>query len=108
MVPGRIYVGQIVVTITIVIIATWIATQWAASALSHQVDLGQVWFIIGGYPVYSPWRIFEWGFIYEAYTPNVFVYAGLLISWGSAFGASFAFVNSLWKARQNKHATTYG
>jgi type IV secretion system protein VirD4 len=108
MVPGRIYVGQIVVTITIMIIATWIATQWAASALSHQVDLGQVWFIIGGYPVYSPWRIFEWWLIYEAYAPDIFVYSGLLISLGSVFGASFTFVNSLWKARQNKHATTYG
>ena len=108
MVPGRIYVGQIIVIITVLIIAAWIATQWAASALSHQVDLGQAWFIIDGYLVYSPWRIFEWWLIYEAYAPDVFLYSGLMISFGSVFGAFFASINSVWKARQNKHATTYG
>jgi type IV secretion system protein VirD4 len=108
MVPGRIYVGQIVVSIAIVIIATWSATQWTASALSHQVALGEASFSVGGYLIYSPWRVFEWWLFYEAYAPNVFLWSGVLIASGGIVGALFSLLNSLWRARQNQQATTYG
>jgi type IV secretion system protein VirD4 len=108
MVPGRIYVGQIVVGIAVVIIATWAATQWTAFALNRQVELGESWFSIGGYLIYSPWRVFEWWLIYEAFDPNVFVLSGVMIGSGGIVAALFALVNSVWRARQNQQATTYG
>jgi type IV secretion system protein VirD4 len=108
MVPGRIYVGQIVVSIAIVIIATWSTTQWAASALSHQVELGEALLSIGGYLIYPPWRVFEWWLVYEAYAPDVFAWSGVVIASGGIAGALFALVNSIWRARQNSQATTYG
>jgi type IV secretion system protein VirD4 len=108
MVPGRIYVGQVVLILGIVIAATWSATQWVASSLSHQVELGQMWFTIYGYHIYAPWRLFEWWLVYDAYAPDVFVRSGMIVASGAVSGAMFALVNAVWRARQNQKATTYG
>ena len=108
MVPGRIYVSQIAIALAIVIISTWSATQWAASALGRQIDLGEALFSFAGYLIYSPWQIFEWWLFYEAYAPKMFTWCGVLIASGGVSAALFAVVNSVWRARQNQHATTYG
>jgi type IV secretion system protein VirD4 len=108
MVPGRIYVSQIAVAIAIVVVSTWSATQWAASALSPQVELGEASLSLGGYLIYPPWRIFEWWLFYEAYAPEMFLWCGVLIASGGLTAAVFALVNSVFRARQNQPATTYG
>jgi type IV secretory pathway TraG/TraD family ATPase VirD4 len=62
MFPAKIYIGQIAVVFGIVVISTWGATQWAAHALGYQEGLGSPWLALAGYPVYLPWRLFEWWF----------------------------------------------
>ncbi|WP_342722647.1 MULTISPECIES: conjugal transfer protein TraG [unclassified Bradyrhizobium] len=108
MFPTRIYVGQITVVLGIVVASTWGATQWTAAALGFQARLGATWFAIGGYPVYLPWRLFEWWFAYEAYAPEIFEEGGAIAAAGGIAGALFAVVNSVWRARQNQLVTTYG
>jgi type IV secretion system protein VirD4 len=87
--------------------AIWGATQWAAMALGHQAALGLAWFVVAGYPIYLPWRLFEWWYAYDAYAPHVFERAGTLAASGGAAGALFAVLNSVWRARQNQLVTTF-
>lgn len=108
MFPAKIYVGQIAVVLGIVAASTWGATQWTAAALGYQQRLGEPWFLIVGYPVYLPWRLFEWWFAYEAYAPEIFEEGGAIAAGGGIAGALFAIVNSVWRARQSQLVTTYG
>jgi type IV secretion system protein VirD4 len=108
MFPARVYVGQIIAVFAIVIIAIWGATQWTAAALGHQEALGPAWFIVARFPVYLPWRLFEWWYVYDAYAPHVFEQAGAIAAGGGVAGALFAVLNSVWRARQNTLVTTYG
>lgn len=108
MFPAKIYVGQIAVVLGIVVASTWGATQWTAAALGYQPRLGEPWFLIVGYPVYLPWRLFEWWFAFEAYAPEIFEEAGAIAAGGGIAGALFAIVNSVWRARQSQLVTTYG
>src|SRR5438093_208490 len=80
MFPAKIYVGQIAAVFGIVGVSMWGATQWAAGALGHQPRLGAAWFMLLGYPVYLPWRLFEWWYAYEAYAPEIFEPAGVRAS----------------------------
>ena len=108
MFPARIYVGQITIVFGIVFASTWGATQWTAAALGFQARLGEPWFVVIDYPVYLPWRLFEWWFVYEAYAPEIFEEGGAIAAAGGVAGALFAIVNSVWRARQNQLVTTYG
>ncbi|MCK1641237.1 conjugal transfer protein TraG [Bradyrhizobium sp. 157] len=108
MFPAKIYVGQITVVFGIVVASAWGATQWTAAALGFQERLGAPWFLIAGYPVYLPWRLFEWWFAYEAYAPGIFEQGGAIAAAGGVAGALFAIINSVWRARQNLLVTTYG
>ncbi len=108
MYPARIYVGQITIVFGIVVASTWGATQWTAAALGFQERLGAPWFLVAGYPVYLPWRLFEWWFTYEAYAPEIFEQGGAIAAAGGMAGALFAILNSVWRARQNQLVTTYG
>jgi type IV secretion system protein VirD4 len=108
MFPARIYVGQITIVFGIVVASTWGATQWTASALGFQERLGEPWFVVVDYPVYLPWRLFEWWFAYEAYAPEIFEEGGAIAAAGGVAGALFAIINSVWRARQNQLVTTYG
>lgn len=108
MFPARIYVGQITIVFGIVIASTWGATQWTAGALGFQTRLGAPWFLVADYPIYLPWRLFEWWFAYEAYAPEIFEEGGAIAAGGGVAGALYAILNSVWRARQNQLVTTYG
>lgn len=108
MYPAKIYVGQIAVVLGIVVVSTWGATQWTAAALGYQQRLGEPWFLIVGYRVYLPWRLFEWWFAFEAYAPAIFEEGGAIAAGGGLAGALFAIINSVWRARQSQLVTTYG
>jgi type IV secretion system protein VirD4 len=108
MYPARIYVGQITIVFGIVVVSTWGATQWTAAALGYQARLGAPWFVVSDYPVYLPWRLFEWWYAYEAYAPEIFEEGGAIAAGGGVAGALFAILNSVWRARQNQLVTTYG
>ncbi len=108
MFPAKICVGQITIVFGIVIASSWGATQWTAAALGFQDRLGAPWFVIADYPVYLPWRLFEWWFAYDAYAPEIFERGGAIAAAGGGAGALFAILNSVWRARQNQLVTTYG
>ncbi|MDZ5696727.1 conjugal transfer protein TraG [Chelativorans sp. M5D2P16] len=108
MTPSKLLIGQILIVFAIVIGAVWGATQWAAGELQFQPRLGPAWFEFFGYPVYLPWRLFEWWYAYEAYAPAVFNHAGIIAASGGVVGVAVAIAGSLWRARQNQLVTTYG
>jgi len=108
MTPTKFLIGQIVLVFTVVIMTTWSATQWAAHMLGYQNMLGPAWFIIDDLPVYFPHRLYQWWYAYDAYAPEVFNKAGFLAAGGGLFGIIIAVLGSLWRARQDKHVTTYG
>jgi type IV secretion system protein VirD4 len=108
MTPTKLLIGQILVVFAIVILGVWAATQWAASMLGYQAQLGPAWTVIAGWPVYLPWQLFEWWYWYEAYAPHVFDKAGMLAGASGFMGCAAAIIGSLWRARQTRMVTTYG
>ncbi|SCN46944.1 TRAG protein [methanotrophic endosymbiont of Bathymodiolus azoricus (Menez Gwen)] len=73
----------------IITLGVWGATQYCAYELGHQENLGDPWFILFGYPVYIPWRVFEWTYYYEVYAKGVFATSYLFIYGSFAIEASF-------------------
>ncbi|MBX3562611.1 MAG: conjugal transfer protein TraG [Sphingomonas sp.] len=108
MTPTKLLIGQILVVLAIIVLGVWAATQWAASMLGHQPQLGMPWFTLGGLPFYRPWALFAWWYHYEAYAPWVFDRAGALAGASGFLGCAAAVAGSLWRARQSSHVTTYG
>ena len=108
MTAGKILIGQVLLVLAIVVLGTWTATEWTAWQLGFQRRLGAPWFRLLGLPVYYPWRLFEWWFVYEAYAPRVFNTGGLIAGGSGLLGALSAILGSVWRARQSRLVTTYG
>ncbi|MER8501519.1 conjugal transfer protein TraG [Mesorhizobium sp. M1142] len=108
MTPTKLLIGQIAVVFAIVILGVWTATQWCAHMLSYQPPLGAPWFVTVGWPIYQPWKLFEWWFQFDAYAPEVFDKAGILAGASGFLGCAAAIAGSLWRARQRGLVTTYG
>ncbi|WP_353642509.1 conjugal transfer protein TraG [Mesorhizobium sp. WSM2239] len=108
MTPTKLLIGQIAVVFAIVILGVWAATQWCAHRLGHQPALGGPWFEAAGWPIYGPWKLFEWWFQFDAYAPEVFDKAGMLAAASGLMGCAAAIAGSLWRARQRGLVTTYG
>ena len=108
MTPTKLLIGQILIVFAIVIAGVWAATQWAAAMLAYQPQLGLPWFNLFHTPVYRPWAIFGWWYSYDAYAPHVFDKAGMLAGASGFVGCAAAIFGSLWRARQQRHVTTYG
>jgi type IV secretion system protein VirD4 len=60
MTPTKLLIGQILIVFAIVIAGLWAATQWAASMLAYQPQLGSPGFMLGTLPGYRPWAVFGW------------------------------------------------
>jgi type IV secretion system protein VirD4 len=108
MTPTKLLIGQILIVFAIIFLGVWSATQWAASMLAYQPELGRPWLMAGGIPLYRPWELFLWWYRYEAYAPGVFDRAGALAASSGFLGCGAAIVGSLWRARQTRFVTTYG
>ncbi len=106
MTPTKILIGQIFITLALIVAAVWGATQWTAAELGHQPRLGAPWFLVGEMPVYQPWRLFQWWYAYDAYAPDIFNRAGMIASSGGLLGAVAAVAGSVLCARQQKFVTT--
>src|SRR3546814_18089661 len=78
MTPTKLLIGQARIVFAIVIGGVWATTQWTAAMLGYQPRLGEPWFVLLQWPVYYPWRLFEWWYAYEPYAPNLFQREGLL------------------------------
>ncbi len=108
MTPTKLLIGQILAVFAIVLGGMWFATEWAASMLAYQSELGTPWFIVGRLPVYRPWALFGWWYSYDAYAPHVFDKAGMVAGASGFVGCGAAVAGSLWRARQRGNVTTYG
>lgn len=100
--------GQVLVVLAITLSGVWSATQWTASALGYQARLGTPWFELLGTPVYHPWRLFEWWFVFDAYAPDVFNVGGSIAACSSLLALVVAIGMAIWRARQARRVTTYG
>lgn len=108
MTPTKFLIGQFALTLVLILVSTWAATQWTAEALGFQPRLGPAWKHIGDYPVYLPWRFFQWWYAYDAYAPDLFARGGVIASTGGLAGIIMAVLASIHRARQDKVSVTYG
>ena len=106
--PSKILIGQFLIVLSIILLTLWGATQWVAHELGYQAALGQPWFLLDGWPVYRPWRLFQWWYAYEAYAPEVFAKGGAIAASGGLFGILAAVMGSVWRSRWERRVTTYG
>ena len=100
--------GQILAVFAIVLATTWSATQWTASQLAYQPELGPAWFVVHGYQFYSPPAFFWWWFSYDAYAPHIFVEGAYIAASGGFIAIIVAIGMSVWRAREAKNIETYG
>ncbi|MFG0336637.1 conjugal transfer protein TraG [Pseudomonas sp. zjy_13] len=100
--------GQVLVVLAITLSGVWGATQWTAAALGYQARLGAPWFELLGTPVYHPWRLFEWWFVFDAYAPDIFNVGGSIAACSSLLALVVAIGMAIWRARQARRVTTYG
>ena len=108
MAATKILWGQILAVFLLVLIGIWSATQWTASALGYQPELGNPWFFMFGWPVYRPYDFFWWWFSYDAYAPHIFDTAGIIAVSGGFASIIVAIGMSVWRAREISNAQTYG
>ena len=104
----RILWGQVLTVCSIALAFIWAATQWTAGQLGYQTQLGHPWFMVGHYPVYHPPAFFWWWFAYDAYAPQVFEKGAYIAAAGGLASVVVAITMSVWRAREAKHADTYG
>lgn len=100
--------GHVLVVLTIILSGVWGATQWTAATLDYQARLGAPWFDLLGTPVYHPWRLFEWWFVFDAYAPDIFNVGGSIAACSSLLALVVAIGMAIWRARQARRVTTYG
>ncbi len=105
---AKILWGQILAVLIIIVASVWSATQWTASALSFQPELGVPWFRLFGHPVYRPYDLFWWWFSFDAYAPKIFDTGGMIATSGGFVAIVVAIAMSVWRGRENRNANTYG
>ncbi len=108
MTPTSFLFGQFLLTLFLIVLSTWGATQWTAEALGFQPRLGPPAFRLEDYPVYYPWRLFQWWYAYDAYAPGIFARGGMIACLGGLAGIVMAIAASIHRARQDKASATYG
>ena len=104
----RIYFGQSLAVVSVVILGLWLATEFIAARFGFSVRLGPPCFELGGLPLYAPWRMFLWWWEYGAYAPQVFDDAGAIAAAGGVLAFILAVSCALIRARQTRVVTTYG
>ena len=105
---AKILWGQILAVVIIIVAGVWSATQWTASSLGFQPELGAPWFRLFGHPVYRPYDLFWWWFSFDAYAPQIFDTGGMIATSGGFLAIAVAIAMSVWRGRENRNANTYG
>ncbi|MBK6491632.1 MAG: conjugal transfer protein TraG [Sphingomonadales bacterium] len=105
---SKILWGQVQAVFIIILASVWAATQWTASALGFQPELGAPWFLLFGHPVYRPYDLFWWWFSYDAYAPKIFNKGGMIATSGGFVAIAVAIAMSVWRGRETRSSNTYG
>ena len=100
--------GPILTVFAIVLTTTWSATQWTAWRLGFQHQLGTPWLDLAGVSIYPPPAFFWWWYFYDAYAPRIFLEGAAIAASGGFAAIAVAMGMSVWRAREAKHAETYG
>lgn len=103
-----IYYINLISGVLIMLLGVWGATQYCAYELDYQENLGTPWFILFDYPIYIPWRIFEWTYYYEVYAASVFSTSYLFIYLAFIIESILLVYIAVWRARKNKAGDAYG
>ncbi|BBB98530.1 MULTISPECIES: conjugal transfer protein TraG [Bradyrhizobium] len=104
----RIFWGQIIAVVAIIVATTWGATEWVAWRLAFQPELGTPWFRLFGLPFYLPPSFFWWWYGFDAYAPWVFVEGAYIAASGGFISVAVAIGMSVWRAREATRIETYG
>ena len=104
----NVFILPVIAVFVIIIAGVWFATEWTAAHLGFQARLGRPFGIAFGYPIYPPWRLFQWWYAYEAYAPKIFNTGGMIAGGAGIAGAMAAIVGSIWRSRQAPTITTFG
>lgn len=102
--PRGILVGQVGVVFGVTLCGIWAATQWTAATLGYQARLGASWFGVSGIPVYHPWCLFDWWYLYDAYASAVFLRGGAIAASSGLLAAGAATTMAVWRSRLAKRA----
>ena len=103
-----ILLGQVAAVLGVALGGVCAATQWTAHALGYQSRLGHPWSVVAGFPVYEPWKLFEWWYWYDAYAPDVFLRGGAIAASSGMLAACVAIGMAVWRSRLARRVTTYG
>jgi type IV secretion system protein VirD4 len=105
---AKILWGQVLAVALIILASVWGATQWVASSLGYQPELGLPWFHAFGYAIYRPYDLFWWWFSFDAYAPEIFDTGGIIATSGGFVAIAVAIAMSVWRGRETRNANTYG
>ncbi|MFZ5703877.1 MAG: conjugal transfer protein TraG [Pseudomonadota bacterium] len=108
MTPTKLLIGQMLVVIGLTVMGCWAGTQFAASQLDYQPELGLPWLVLWGQRFYAPWQLFAWWYHFGAYAPAIFDRAGEIAAAGGLLGCGSAITGSVWRARHARNVVTYG
>jgi len=103
-----ILLGQIAVVLSVAFGGVWGATQWTAYVLAYQPRLGPPLSVIAGLPIYEPWKLFEWWYWYDAYSPDIFLRGGAIAASSGLLATGVAICMAVWRSRSAHRVTTYG
>ena len=92
----------------IVLVTTWVATQWAASLLDYDAALGAPWVTILGEPLYAPWMLFSWWLSFDRQAPDVFARCGAVAGVGGLLAGLVSLGGTALRASQRQETATYG
>ncbi len=104
----RLLWGQVILVLATTLLASWSATEWTAWHLGFQPQLGAPFKSVAGWPLYPPFAFYGWWFKYDAYAPRIFQTGGFIAASGGALAVVVAVTLSIWRAREAKHAETFG
>ena len=105
---GKVLWGAALTVLGVAMAFVWVATEWIAWRLAFQPELGAPWFHLAGFPIYAPPAFFWWWFAFDAYARPIFTEGAYIAASGGIFAAAVAIALSVWRAREKKHAQTYG
>lgn len=68
----NVFYGQVMAALFMSFLGMWGITQYVASALAYQPQLGPPVWVVFDYPIYEPWSWFFWAYYYDSYATWVF------------------------------------
>ena len=105
---GGLVVAHVVGVALSILLGLWGSTQWLASMLGHQTQLGRPWFVVLDYPVYLPWQYLVWVYSFNAYAPAHVSRAMMPTVAGACLSIVVAIAISIWRARLVDTPDTHG